>query len=251
MAKQTFTASQVLTAQQMNDLQTNDFNQTVSTKTAAYTFVASDRGTRVVLNDTTGRTFTIDNNIFSAGDTIYVHNINTGILTIAAGAGVTLNTPSSATLDQWQSGTIYATSASSFIFFPNSAGVWTSFTPTFTNLTVGNAGLIGAHMRINKWVFGYIYVGFGSTTSVGGTIIFNLPFTAIAGSNAQPMGWAKFGDGATVYLGYINQLSTTTADFWVINASATYATQTSVNATIPFTWGLNDELFATFSYRIA
>lgn len=127
MAKQTFTSGQVLTAAQVNALQTNDFNQTVSTKTAAYTFVVGDRGTRVVLNDTTARTFTIDNNIFSAGDTIYVHNINTGVLTIAAGAGVTLNGADVLTVAQWQSGTIYFTSASSAIFFPTAKTVTSKF----------------------------------------------------------------------------------------------------------------------------
>jgi hypothetical protein len=123
MAKQTFTAGQVLTAAQVNGLQTNDFNLTVSTKTAAYTFVVGDRGTRVVLNDTTARTFTIDDSIFSAGDTIQVHNINTGVLTIAAGSGVTLNGADVLTLAQWQGGTIYFTSASSAIFFPTAKTV--------------------------------------------------------------------------------------------------------------------------------
>jgi len=123
MAKQTFTSGKTLTAAQMNDLQSNDFNQTVSTKTAAYTFVVGDRGTRVVLNDTTARTFTIDDAIFSAGDTIQVHNINTGVLTIAAGAGVTLNGADVLTVAQWQSGTIYFTSASSAIFFPTAKTV--------------------------------------------------------------------------------------------------------------------------------
>ena len=117
MAKQTFTSGQVLTAQQVNDLQSNDFNQTVSTKTAAYTFVVGDRGTRVVLNDTTDRTFTINNSIFSAGDTLWVHNINTGKLTLAAGAGVTLNSASGLVLTQWEGGLVYFTSASSVIFF--------------------------------------------------------------------------------------------------------------------------------------
>jgi len=123
MAKQTFTSGQVLTAQQVNDLQSNDFNLTVSTKTAAYTFVVGDRGTRVVLNDTTARTFTIDDAIFSAGDTIQVHNINTGVLTIAAGAGVTLNGADVLTVAQYQGGTIFFTSASSAIFFPTAKTV--------------------------------------------------------------------------------------------------------------------------------
>jgi hypothetical protein len=46
MAIQDFTVGQVLTAAQMDSLQANDYNQTVSTKTADYTLVASDKGTR-------------------------------------------------------------------------------------------------------------------------------------------------------------------------------------------------------------
>jgi hypothetical protein len=46
MALTTFTAGQVLTAAQLNAVQANDYNQTVSTKTASYTLVAADKGTR-------------------------------------------------------------------------------------------------------------------------------------------------------------------------------------------------------------
>jgi hypothetical protein len=50
MALTTFTSGQVLTAAQLNAVQANDYNQTVSTKTASYTLVAADKGTRVVMN---------------------------------------------------------------------------------------------------------------------------------------------------------------------------------------------------------
>ena len=50
MAIQDFTAGQVLTAAQMDSLQANDYNWTVSTKTASYTLVATDKGTRVAMN---------------------------------------------------------------------------------------------------------------------------------------------------------------------------------------------------------
>ncbi len=43
MAIQTFVADTILTAAQMNALQGNDYNQTVSTKTASYTLVAADK----------------------------------------------------------------------------------------------------------------------------------------------------------------------------------------------------------------
>jgi hypothetical protein len=124
VALQTFTAGQVLTAAQVNALQTNDFNQTVTTKTANYTFVVGDRGTRVVGNGTS-ITFTVDNTIFSAGDTIKLHNINSTALTIAAGAGVTINAAAGLTMVQYQEATLFATSASSFILFESTAATTT------------------------------------------------------------------------------------------------------------------------------
>lgn len=120
MAKQTFTAGQVLTAAQMNNLQTDIFNQTTSTKTANYSLVVGDRGTRVIGNGTS-ITFTVDNNIFTAGDTIKIHNINSTALTIAAGSGVTINAAAGLTMAQWQEATLFATSASSFILFESTA----------------------------------------------------------------------------------------------------------------------------------
>jgi len=94
-------------------------NLTVDTKTENYTLVAGDRGKRIVANKSTAITFTVPNSVFSAGDTLEVHNINTGVLTIAAGAGVTLNGADVLTVAQWQGGTLYFTSASSSIWFPS------------------------------------------------------------------------------------------------------------------------------------
>lgn len=62
----------------------------VSTKTAAYTLVATDQGTVVEYNSTSPGTFTVAN-VFEYGHVISFQSINTGILTIAAGSGVTIN----------------------------------------------------------------------------------------------------------------------------------------------------------------
>lgn len=116
MAKQTFTASQVLTAAQMNTLQANDYNWTVDTKTDSYVLVAGDAGKRIVMNAATAKTITVNTNIFTAGDIVWIHNINTGTCTVTAGTA-TVNTAGSLALAQWEGGALYATSASSFIFF--------------------------------------------------------------------------------------------------------------------------------------
>jgi hypothetical protein len=119
MAKQSFSSGQTLTAQQMNDLQTNDFNWTVSTQTANYTLQATDKGTREVMNMASAGTVTVPDSTFNAGDIVWVHSIGSGTITVAAGTGMTLNSSagSAPTLAQWEGGVVYFTSASSSIFF--------------------------------------------------------------------------------------------------------------------------------------
>ena len=118
MAKQTFTTGSVLTATQMNDLQTNDFNWTVSQKTASYVLVAADKGTRIEMNAAGATTVTVNTGLFNAGDTLFIQNIGAGACTVTAGtATVNKATAGSLTLAQYQGGTLYFVSASSAIFF--------------------------------------------------------------------------------------------------------------------------------------
>jgi hypothetical protein len=116
MALQTFTAGQVLTAAQVNALQANDYNQTVSTKTDSYTLVAADKGTRVVMNKATATTITVNTSLFSAGDTLFIQNIGAGVCTITAGTA-TVSSAGSLALAQNAGGTLYFTSAGVAIFF--------------------------------------------------------------------------------------------------------------------------------------
>ena len=84
MAIQDFVAGQVLTAAQMDALQANDYNQTVSNKTASYTLVAADKGTRIVMSNAGATTITVNTSLFAAGDTLFIQNIGAGTCTISA-----------------------------------------------------------------------------------------------------------------------------------------------------------------------
>lgn len=117
MAIQDFTAGQVLTAAQMDTLQANDYNWTVSNKTASYTLVAADKGTRIVMNSASATTITVNTSLFSASDTLQIINIGAGTCTVTAGTA-TVTTSGSLALAQWGGGTLYFTSASAAIFFP-------------------------------------------------------------------------------------------------------------------------------------
>ncbi len=108
-----FTSGQTLTAAQMNAVTTLP----VSTKTASYTAVVGDVGSRIVMNVASANTVTINNSIFAEGDTIFIANKGAGATTVTAGAGVTINTSGSLILAQHGGGTLVALSASVFTFF--------------------------------------------------------------------------------------------------------------------------------------
>jgi hypothetical protein len=122
MAIQTFTAGQVLTAAQVNNLQANDYNQTVSTKTANYTLAAADKGTRVVMNVSSASTITVNTSLFSAGDTVILQNIASDASTVTAGTA-TVTSAGPLAIPQYGSGTLYFTSASAAIFFPSAVTI--------------------------------------------------------------------------------------------------------------------------------
>lgn len=136
MALQTFTAGQVLTAAQVNALQANDYNQTVSTKTGDYVLVAADKGTRVAMNAATATTITVDTDLFNAGDTLFIQNIGAGVCTITAGTA-TVSTAGSLALAQNAGGTLYFTSTGVSIFFPTVASSGASALTLIKTETIG------------------------------------------------------------------------------------------------------------------
>jgi hypothetical protein len=117
MSKQTFVANTILTAAQMNTLQTNDYNQTVSTKSVSYVLVAADAGTTVVMNAAGATTITVNTSLFTAGDTLTLSNIGAGVCTVTAGTA-TVSSAGPLAIPQYGGGTLYFTSAGVSVYFP-------------------------------------------------------------------------------------------------------------------------------------
>ena len=143
MAIQDFVTGQVLTSTQMDNLQANDYNQTVSAKVASYVLVAADKGTRVTMSNAGATTITVNTALFAAGDTLQILNIGAGVCTITAGTA-TVTTAGSLALAQWAGGTLYFTSASAAVYIPggvtasSSSGLTKVQASTFT--AVANTG---------------------------------------------------------------------------------------------------------------
>ncbi len=235
MAIQDFTAGQVLTAAQMDSLQANDYNWTVSTKTDSYTLVAADKGTRVVMNKATATTITVNTSLFSAGDTLFIQNIGAGTCTVTAGTA-TVTTAGSLALAQWGGGTLYFTSASAAIFFSGGA-------PAYGTATGG----IGAPTAVTIGGVNYEFLQFNSTGTLTITKAGFFDFLAIGGGTggmacAVNSGRGGGGGGAgqvvfgSVYLD-ANQTITIGAggSFFATGTNFSQGGNTSIAATSPFT----------------
>jgi phosphotransferase system HPr-like phosphotransfer protein len=69
----------------------------VNAKTANYTLVLADAGDLITMSDSAARTITVPTNTaaaFPIGSLVYLANLNTGAVTIANSAGVTVNAQS-------------------------------------------------------------------------------------------------------------------------------------------------------------
>ena len=246
MAIQTFTAAQVLTAAQMNALQANDYNQTVSTKIVSYTLVAADKGTRVVMNSASATTITVNTSLFSAGDTLFIQNIGAGTCTITAGTA-TVTTAGSLALSTWGGGTLYFTSPSAAIFFSGGP-------PTYGTATGG----IGAPTSVTISSVNYQYLTFNATGTLTVTRSGFFDYLAIGGGGGAMKILAAYGAGGggagqvvigSVYLS-ANQTITIGAGSPLFTYSTTTPSQggaTSIAATSPFTQTASGNLSSAFA----
>jgi hypothetical protein len=146
-------------------------------------------------------------------------------------------------------------SGSAWVAVGGSSATWTAFTPSFTNLTVGNATLAGRYLNINKTVFFYVQVTFGSTTSMGTAANLTLPVAAASTAACQGgIYQITFQDsGVGTFLGSIQALNntSTTVRFGGVDSGSTYATYAQTTSTVPCGWGTNDGIYISGMYEVA
>jgi hypothetical protein len=91
--------------------------QEINTQTANYTLALTDVAKRVQMNNSAARTITIPLNSsvnFPVGTRIDIANINTGVLTVAAASGATVN-GRALTLGQWETATLVQRAANTWV----------------------------------------------------------------------------------------------------------------------------------------
>jgi len=137
---------------------------------------------------------------------------------------------------------------------PSGGGTWTSWTPTWTNLTVGNGTVTARYLKVGGLVNFKIQLIFGSTTSVTGRISSTWPVTPSSGNSAQSAAViVQFEDAgvAPVYGAFFNAGATTSGfEILAINTSGTYAAAAVLSSTVPITWATGDYITISGSYEV-
>ena len=113
---------------------------------------------------------------------------------------------------------------------------WTSYTPTFTNFTLGNGTITYAkYAKLGKIVCIEVVITLGSTSSVSGRIGVSLPVTAAFAAN-KTNSTCQLDAGAISGTGSMTLGSTTRIDLYAQNVAGTYLTNTNTTNLIPGTW---------------
>lgn len=135
---------------------------------------------------------------------------------------------------------------------------WTAYTPTWTNLTVGNATQNSAYIAIGKLHIVRIFLKFGSTTSISGIPEITLPngvsfSSGYAGTTIIGTGNLRDASGGTDYMSPLMRSASTAARlrFLCEQVNATYAAAAAISASVPMTWAVDDEISGTFTFEAA
>lgn len=130
-------------------------------------------------------------------------------------------------------------------------GAWTTWTPTWTNVTIGNAVVTARYCQIGKVVFCYIAFKHGSTTSITGNMTWSNPVTSGGSWGSHQQTNTTILDAGVAYYNGMVTVAGANSALTVALVSGTYPTLTNTSATVPMTWTTNDEFWASYFYEVA
>ena len=134
---------------------------------------------------------------------------------------------------------------------------WTSFTPTWTNLTVGNGTNAGYYKISNKTFRCRVQFIFGTTSSISGAVqISSLPFTmnsnAYSATERSSLGTGNALDSGTNIFKIEPLWNTSTSVLLrTVGVSGSFTNFVDLSSTSPMTWTTSDRIFVQFFGEIA
>lgn len=127
------------------------------------------------------------------------------------------------------------------------AAAWGTWSPTYTNLTVGNGSVTAKYGYYGRVPFAKWSFTMGTTSAIGSAPTVSLPVNF---SNSIETGICRYTDTGTAnYPGSVLPATSSTVGLYAWLASGTYVSATALSSTIPFTWGSTDVLTFTIFYE--
>jgi hypothetical protein len=125
---------------------------------------------------------------------------------------------------------------------------WQGWTPTFTNISLGNGTVVARYQQIRKTVNVEFQLTFGSTTTITNPPYISVPVTMKLYGNIAY--YATYLDSGTAeFVGYIGCPNGALFEVACQLASTTYAQGTAVTSTVPFTWTTGDRISFRATYE--
>lgn len=134
-----------------------------------------------------------------------------------------------------------------------SGTAWTSYVPTWTNLTVTSSTVVAGYQQLGKTVRFRIKLTLAGGNAPTGSVSVSLPITSIASLGVgMPIAVCTYEDSGINYFTGVGQWATTTTiTLFAHGAGGSYATANNVNATVPFTFANADAMYIQGFYEAA
>lgn len=215
-------------------------------------------------NNSSNNSYTNNADGFSlaGGTTPRTLSLTAGNVTLSAGGSNTYTMPSAtdtlvgrASTDTLTNKTLTSPVVNQFGTASGLGAAWSSYTPTWTNLTVGSATQVARYLQIGKLVTVRFSIVLSGST-VGTDVSLSLPVTSATvpgtGNITQIGQWAGFDTSASgINYGMVGWSSTTAAILRILKTDTTYASAGIISSTVPFTWANGDEIAGEFMYEAA
>jgi hypothetical protein len=134
-------------------------------------------------------------------------------------------------------------------------GTWAAYTPTWSNLTVGNGTVVARYVQNGKVVNFYIDLTWGSTTSASGAWTVNWPVTPASNDAARGalvnvwINDVSFSDFLGLVRSHVS--TTTTLSLAYGSTNSTFLIASGLTATAPMTWVTSDRILIQGTYEVA
>ncbi len=135
------------------------------------------------------------------------------------------------------------------------SGQWKTWTPTYTNLTVGDGTVVARYIEQVSLVVAEFEITFGGTSAMGASPTVSLPVTAALNFTASrdSIGTCHMFDTApgNNYHGEVQLASTSAMRPRALLISATYLRGVTLTSAIPMTWATGDILYMRAAFEAA